>query len=38
MNLNPQLSAGTQIVALVEIRGTNNSVVHPKGAVGLSSK
>ena len=27
--------AGTQVVSLVEIRGTNNSLVHPRGAVGV---
>jgi hypothetical protein len=26
--------AGTQVVSLVEIRGTNHSLVHPRGAVG----
>ena len=26
--------AGTQVVSLVEVRGTNNSLVHPRGAVG----
>ncbi|HSV14882.1 MAG TPA: nucleotidyltransferase domain-containing protein [Tepidisphaeraceae bacterium] len=29
------LSAGTQVVALVEIRGTNGKAVHPRGAVGV---
>ncbi len=29
--------AGTQVVALVEVRGTNNSLVHPRGAVGVVS-
>src|SRR5947207_828394 len=27
--------AGTQVVSLVEVRGTNNSLVHPRGAVGV---
>lgn len=27
-----QISAGTQVVSLVEVRGTNNSLVHPRGA------
>lgn len=26
------VSAGTQVVALIEVRGTNNSLVHPRGA------
>lgn len=30
--------AGTQIVALVEVRGTNNSLVHPRGAVGVVTR
>jgi len=30
--------AGTQIVSLVEIRGTNNSLVHPRGAVGVVTR
>jgi hypothetical protein len=29
--------AGTQVVSLVEVRGTNNSLVHPRGAVGVVS-
>ena len=32
--LNP--SAGTQIVSVIEIRGPNNSLVHPRGAVGIA--
>jgi len=28
-------SAGTQVVSRVEARGTNNSLVHPRGAVGV---
>src|ERR1044071_7671455 len=32
------ISAGTQIVSLVEIRGTNNSLVHPRGAVGIVTR
>src|SRR5258706_12843587 len=30
--------AGTQVVALIEIRGTNNSLVHPRGAVGVVTR
>src|SRR5436305_8965692 len=30
--------AGTQIVSLVEIRGTNSSLVHPRGAVGVVTR
>lgn len=30
--------AGTQIVTLVEVRGTNNSLVHPRGAVGVVTR
>jgi hypothetical protein len=29
------ISTGTQVVSLVEVRGTNNSLVHPRGAVGI---
>ena len=29
------LSVGTQVVALVEVRGTDGAVVHPRGAVGV---
>ena len=32
------ISAGTQIVALVEIRGPNDSLVHPRGAVGVVTR
>lgn len=32
------ISAGTQVVALVEVRGTNNSLVHPRGAVGVVTR
>jgi predicted nucleotidyltransferase len=34
---NPHLilSVGTQVVALVEVRGTNGKPVHPRGAVGV---
>ncbi|HMO64082.1 MAG TPA: nucleotidyltransferase domain-containing protein [Verrucomicrobiota bacterium] len=32
------LSAGTQVVALVEVRGTNHSLVHPRGAVGVITR
>src|SRR6266481_5551991 len=30
--------AGTQVVSLVEIRGTNYSLVHPRGAVGVVTR
>jgi len=30
--------AGTQIVSLVEIRGPSNSLVHPRGAVGVVTR
>lgn len=30
--------AGTQVVSLVEIRGTNNSLVHPRGSVGVVTR
>ncbi|MSU56608.1 MAG: nucleotidyltransferase domain-containing protein [Pedosphaera sp.] len=30
--------AGTQVVALVEVRGTKNSLVHPRGAVGVVTR
>ncbi|MDB6109345.1 MAG: hypothetical protein JWR69_1095 [Pedosphaera sp.] len=30
--------AGTQVLALVEVRGTNNSLVHPRGAVGVVTR
>jgi len=30
--------AGTQVVSLVEVRGTNNSLVHPRGAVGIVTR
>ncbi len=32
------ISAGTQVVALVEIRGPKNSLVHPRGAVGVVTR
>lgn len=32
------LSAGTQVVSLVEVRGTNHSLVHPRGAVGVVTR
>ena len=32
------LSAGTQVVALVEIRGPNQSLAHPRGAVGVITR
>src|SRR2546422_5779100 len=30
--------AGTQVVSLVEVRGTNNSLVHPRGVVGVVTR
>jgi predicted nucleotidyltransferase len=30
--------AGTQVVALIEIRGPNDSLVHPRGAVGVVTR
>jgi predicted nucleotidyltransferase len=30
--------AGTQVVSLVEVRGRNNSLVHPRGAVGIVTR
>ena len=32
------ICAGTQVVALVEVRGTKNSLVHPRGAVGVITR
>jgi len=32
------ISVGTQVVALVEIRGPNQSLVHPRGAVGVVTR
>ena len=32
------ISAGTQVVALVEIRGPNKSLVYPRGAVGVVTR
>ena len=32
------ISAGTQIVSRVEVRGTNNSLVHPRDAVGVVTR
>ncbi len=32
------IAAGTQIVSLIEVRGTNNSLVHPRGAVGVVTR
>lgn len=32
------ISAGTQVVSLVEVRGTNQSLVHPRGAVGVVTR
>jgi len=30
--------AGTQVVSLVEVRGPNNSLMHPRGAVGVVTR
>src|SRR5258707_11474919 len=30
--------AGTQVISLVEVRGTNDSLVHPRGAVGVVTR
>ena len=32
------IAAGTQVVSLVEVRGTNHSLVHPRGAVGVVTR
>jgi hypothetical protein len=32
------ISAGTQVVSLVEVRGTNRALVHPRGAVGVVTR
>jgi hypothetical protein len=32
------VSAGTQVVALVEVRGPSDSLVHPRGAVGVVTR
>ncbi len=32
------VSGDTQVVSLVEVRGTNNSLVHPRGAVGVVTR
>src|SRR5580658_361297 len=32
------LCAGTQIVALTEVRGTNHALAHPRGAVGVVTR
>ncbi len=39
--MSPQpnnIFAGTQVVSLVEVRGTNDSLVHPRGAVGVVTR
>jgi uncharacterized protein len=39
MSNQPQnISAGTQVVSLVEIIGPNHSLVHPRGAVGIVTR
>jgi hypothetical protein len=30
--------AGTQVVSLIEVRGPNKSLVHPRGAVGIVTR
>jgi predicted nucleotidyltransferase len=35
---NDNICAGTQVVALTEVRGTDNSLVHPRGAVGVVTR
>lgn len=35
---HPNPSAGTQVVSLIEIRGPNHSLVHPRGAVGILTR
>src|SRR5580693_7348190 len=32
------ISAGTQVVALVEVRGTGDSLIHLRGAVGVVTR
>ena len=32
------VSAGTQVVSLIEVRGANNSLAHPRGAVGVVTR
>jgi hypothetical protein len=32
------ISAGTQVVSRVEVRGTNSALVHPRGAVGVVTR
>jgi predicted nucleotidyltransferase len=32
------IAAGTQVVSLVEVRGPNGSLVHPRGAVGVVTR
>lgn len=32
------VSAGTQVVSLIEVRGPSNSLVHPRGAVGVVTR
>lgn len=39
MSLQPNhVFAGTQVVSLVEVRGPSNSLVHPRGAVGVVTR
>src|SRR5262245_35744319 len=32
------ISAGTQVVSRIEVRGPNRSLVHPRGAVGVVTR
>src|SRR5436305_10591734 len=32
------IMAGTQVVSLIEVRGPNGSLVHPRGAVGVVTR
>ena len=32
------ISAGTQVVSLIEVRGPSDSLVHPRGAVGVVTR
>ena len=37
-NKSDNIFAGTQVVALVEVRGPSDSLVHPRGAVGVVTR
>ncbi len=34
----PHPAAGTQVVALVRVHGTNDALIHPRGAVGVVTR